>query len=236
MLLPHHKEWLRGKVESAWIWLDDQKAGKFLHLLRNRRLMWGFSLVFLFPFCLGWFVVIIHRIRVFGFGPAISGPIQISYPVIAVVSLTAIVVVLWKLHPRILDWILSTSILRQCLVRLCCAWLVCVVVGLTLMFVPWVIGSLFPTIWISTPNFLIFATLYVNWLTFVLLYQTGLLAVILFLSILWLVAVNAVILLFRMTQFILIRIVESPSGPVLGLSGLLIGIGALAQFVITLVK
>ena len=56
-----------------------------------------------------------------------------------------------------------------------------------------------------------------------------LLQTVLFLSFYWIVLVWAAILLFRVSQFILIRIVESSNGPVLALSGLLIGVGAVAK-------
>jgi hypothetical protein len=40
-----------------------------------------------------------------------------------------------------------------------------------------------------------------------------------------------VMLLFRMTQFVLLRITENPKGPIIGLSGLLIAIGMLVKAV-----
>jgi hypothetical protein len=59
--------------------------------------------------------------------------------------------------------------------------------------------------------------------------EAGLLSTMLVISVLWLSFALLLIVLFRMTQFFLIRIVEHSRGPVLGISGLLVAVGALLK-------
>ncbi len=59
--------------------------------------------------------------------------------------------------------------------------------------------------------------------------ESMLILTVLILSLLWLILIPILMILFRTTQFLLLRIVEYPKGPVLGLSGLLIGIAALIK-------
>jgi hypothetical protein len=60
-------------------------------------------------------------------------------------------------------------------------------------------------------------------------FEAGLVSTMLILSLAWLVIVLLLMALFAVAKFFLIRIVESPKGPVLGLSGLLIAIAALIK-------
>jgi hypothetical protein len=59
--------------------------------------------------------------------------------------------------------------------------------------------------------------------------ELGLLFYVIVLSAVWCAVVYIVIALMRMVQFVLLRIVDNPKGPVLGLSGLLIGVAALVK-------
>ena len=62
--------------------------------------------------------------------------------------------------------------------------------------------------------------------------ETFMLQNIFFLSVYWLIIVVILIALFRICQFILERVVENKNGPVLALSGLLIGVGAIIKAII----
>jgi hypothetical protein len=60
-------------------------------------------------------------------------------------------------------------------------------------------------------------------------FETALVLTMLLLSLAWVVIVLLVMAQFAVMKFFLIRIVEYPKGPVLGLSGLLVAIAALVK-------
>jgi hypothetical protein len=59
--------------------------------------------------------------------------------------------------------------------------------------------------------------------------EFALLFYIIVLSVIWCAIVYIIIGLMRTLQFVLLRIVDNPKGPILGLSGLLVGVAALVK-------
>lgn len=59
--------------------------------------------------------------------------------------------------------------------------------------------------------------------------ETYILLYMLLLAIAWMVLTSILMIIFRMVQFFLLRIVDAPNGPVLALSGLLVGMAAFVK-------
>jgi hypothetical protein len=83
--------------------------------------------------------------------------------------------------------------------------------------------------WYELPLLFAFGGIVLLASTLFLYIELNLIQTVFFVSLLWLGLFLLIRGLFRTLQFVLIRIAESPKGPVLGVSGLLVGIGALVK-------
>lgn len=250
LLREKQKDWVSDKATHFWLWLEDQRAGKFISIFLMRKAQVAFVVITHVSLIL---IVGAFLARVF-LGWDIPANIQLGHPRlypfqvwIDVVALVASAFLLsWKIHPKISGWIGSARTLWRYFGRSGIALFGCVLTafGYLLLLYP-IIGFGSPAFTLDDPDQIvaayesmlggkpgvvavhgfsaaIAAPIFAEWL----MVQT-----ILFLSFYWLLLVWIVMFLFRVLQFVLIRIVESPNGPVLALSGFLIGVGAIAKAV-----
>jgi hypothetical protein len=257
LLNSQQKAWITDKVEIAWCWLSDQRSGKFTSLVRSQRVQIGFSfaahammlyIVLAFLGRVFWGVQVNAQLQL-GHPRLYAWQVWID----ALALLVSAVIVSMKVHPRITRWITAKESLfayfRRAFLAFCgCFLLMGVFVAI---FIPAVHSLPFFLSGTEAPygNLELDAVqtrqvyedvlggmrgvAVVHFVTAViaapLMAETLLNQVILFLSIYWVVFVWIMIAIFRILQFILLRIAESPNGPILGISGALIGLGAIVK-------
>ena len=253
LLAKYQKNWITDKAETAWLWLADQRAGRFTKILLSKRTQMAFvilahllliTIVSLFVgrtyFGLetGAFLLLGHP-RVYLF--------QVLVDVAALVG--SAILLTFTVHPRIASWIGSSRSLWLYFGR--CAVSVIPLIGLAILYViatsqihelvpkpeggfidSGAISEAYENVYFGLPGVTVLHGITAA-VSAPILAELLILLTMLFLSFYWLIAVVAVMLLFRTIQFVLLRIVESPNGPVLGITGALIGIGGIAKFLST---
>ena len=117
MLTSKQKSRLAGVAETAWLWLSDQRAGRFTTLVRSTRVQRGFALfAHLSMLCL----MLAFLARVF-FGIRINVGLEIGHPRLYLfqvwVDVAALLVsaclVAWWAHPKVALWIGSAPSLPR---------------------------------------------------------------------------------------------------------------------------
>jgi len=244
-LLPvRHKEAIRDRAFRVWFWLSEQRAGRFTNLLRHRRAQFGFVM-----FAHGMMITItaLFIIRIYWDVP-VNATLELGHPRlyawqvwvdIAALFLSALVVSRW-IHPRVVRWIGASPRIRGFIGRSGLALLAgfCTMMMLVLLQMPiFYIGF-------TSPDQLSDAAMLARYerslggkagvaalhaltavLTAPIMAETLLVQAIFFLSIYWLIMVVVLMVVFRILQLVLARIVETKEGPIFGLSGLLMIIG-----------
>lgn len=242
------KVFLTDHATNLWIFLDDQRSGKFISVLLLRNAQIAFVIIahlfliaiilsFLARVFLGW-----QTNAYLNIGMPRLYEFQVWIDVAAVLFSAGFLAL--TVHPRIAYWIgQARNIWRyfgRCLIALGC----CVALALLcLVLLSPIAGFDSPAFTLDEPEQIKDAyesmlggkigTISVHAITALILSpimaELMLIQTILFMSLYWLILVYLCMAIFRILQFILIRIVESPNGPVLALTGLLIGIGGLAK-------
>jgi len=250
------KQWITEKAESAWIWLADQRAGKFTFLLKHKRVQIGFSI---FAHAIMILISFLYLARLY-LGWEVDASLQLGhprlYPEQLWIELLALIIsatiISWKIHPMLTTWIANTSSLWKYFGR---SISVLIVTFVLLFLLITGFGTDFGNSWlgisigmgssdISFANEAEIAVyedrlggkasvIVVHAINSVcgaaVIVQMMLVQSIVFLSLYWLILVWIAMAFFRAAQFVLIRIVEHPKSPVLALSGLLVGIGAIVK-------
>ncbi|NES83428.1 MAG: hypothetical protein F6K10_19590 [Moorea sp. SIO2B7] len=248
LLSTSQKTWLTDKAETAWFWLSEQRVGKFTAILRRSRLQTGFALFAHLSIII---ITLAFLGRVF-LGWSVNASLELGKPRLyefqVWVDVAALLIsagfVSWKIHPRIAKWIGTAPSLKCYFGRSAMALGLCVLAAFAFLLLMYpiagfdspllneddpekliaayesMLGGKQGVIAVHALSALIAAPIMAEWM----LVQT-----ILFLSFYWLILVWVAIFLFRVFQFILLRIVESSNGPVLALSGFLIGLGAIVK-------
>jgi hypothetical protein len=220
ILTERQKKRLTDWGAHAWIWLDDQRMGTFLNFLRKKTYQITASVVIMVVFLV--FGILGILVLTTGLDDKKLFLLLGTY---SLCLLAAMVFVAWKIHPRFTDWIMRSPSLKGFFGR--CALIAGLSLGLTfgietvLHLVTKDVDSA------GMSDLLILAIVYL--LTSPIRFEAGLVSTMLILSLAWLVTVLLLMALFAVMKFFLIRIVEYPKGPVLGLSGLLIAIAALIK-------
>lgn len=248
LLTAAQKRKLSSFAETAWLWLSDQRAGRFTSLVRSPRVQRAFS-IFTHVSMLA--ITLAFLARVF-WGVRIDAQFQLGHPRVylfqvwidAVALAVSALFLSWWVHPRIALWIASAPSLPRYFGRALKAFGLCILAAITLVVLQYPItGFSSPAFRYDTLDEIRFAyeqmlggqpgVVAVHALTALVsapvVAEWMLVQTILFLSLYWIIAVWLMILLFRFLQFILIRIVDSKDGPVLALSGVLVGVGAVAK-------
>jgi hypothetical protein len=252
LLSERQKKWLSERLVDAWVWLESQRLGRFIELLRSPRIQRVFVILthieiayiasgFLLRVYLGWDThseVQIGHPRVYLFQTWVD---------VAAVMISAIVLS-WRIHPRIAMWIASAKTIPRYFGRagavlvICFALMGCIIFAET------------PIMGFSSPAFNdrlteaqvvqayedmlggkvgVVVTHALTALISAPILAEALFAVaVLFLSFYWIVIVYLLMLVTKILSFSLERISAAKDGPVLALSGILVGAGALAKAVL----
>jgi hypothetical protein len=229
LLNDRQKDHLRRFGEDLWLWLADQKSGKFIQAFTGYKMqllisvtVWGISNVL----NMGVYMFFAHA------------HLSLANLPTYIYMFVCFVFVSWKIHPPLLAWITQGASVGRYFSRCGAAVAICLLM---------IIGIV---IYIATSIFLIAMILPLareaNTFAFsqILLLPTfiaafmliipvgaefGLLYLVVLLSAIWCAVVYIAIGMIRTFQFVLLRIVDNPKGPVLGLSGLLVGVAALVK-------
>lgn len=251
LLLEFQKAWISGKLEDLWLWLSEQKSGDFTSLVRSRRTQIGFSIVTHIT------IIVISIAFLFSVHSGIDTGawLEIGHPRIysyqAWVDVVALIIsgvlVSIKFHPMVTHWITSKEKLGSYYLRSFLGYIGGFFVMGILVAIQWPIFSIIMEAPTDQGNEVVIKFIedafggqigvtLLHGVTALIsapvLAEVLMLQFILFLSVYWLLLVYAMIVIFRILQFILLRVVENKNGPVLALSGFLIGLGAIAKAVI----
>ena len=216
LLTESQKKKIKCWAENSWLWLDYQRMGKFVSGIRSFRLQIIFSIVT----CVYISVLILIPIHNEDTQNDIA-PVPPS--VITVILLVTVAFVTWKIHPTVISWAIRPNSLLSYFIRISGAWLA----GCVALFLMWEFIIYYAAYNEAYRNLAIYVLLWTTLST--ILAEWGLIQTMFFLTLFWFFSVLILMGLFRITQFILYRIADNPKGPVLGISGLLIGIGALVK-------
>jgi hypothetical protein len=221
ILTESQKKRLTGWGETAWLWLDDQRTGKFLEFLKRKPYQVAASIV----------------LTVIFLAAAIAGVLALL-PQIADKAVTVVIVlycvglalsmifVAWKVHPRVAYWIIRSPSLVKFFGRSFMLSAAGVLLTMLIEYLMEIVGHTFDP-GQGRRYFIIVAV--VSFVAAALRLETGLVAAMLVLSVIWLVVVLVIMAVFAVIKFLLLRIVEYPKGPVLGLTGLLLAIAAIIK-------
>ena len=251
LLGQRQKKWLASGAETGWIWLSYQRAGRYTSLVRSRSMQTWFSV---FTHASMVLIVLAFLARVF-LGVRINATLELGHPRlypfqvwvdVAALLLSAAVISL-RFHPTITRWIADAKTLPQYFGRCAkaCGLSIGSAFALLLLQYP-IIGFHSPFFTMEDPAQIIAAyerllggqigVIVVHAVTATLtapvMAEWLMLQSILFLSFYWLCLVWLASAGVRIAQFVLLRVAESKDGPVMALSGLLIGVGAVARAVL----
>jgi hypothetical protein len=256
LLSPSQKRRIASWAATAWIWLDEQRLGKFVSAVRSIRAQQILSLAahavimlavlfFLGRVFLDWpgyvFIYIgTPRLHVF----------QVWVDVAAI--LLSAVLLSFFLHPRITTWIGGAPSVPFYLLRasvaagLSYSIMLLYMAGLFLMGLPLGEGVFDGSTLVGPAEFapgtdadyggrLSVVTLHAVTAVFgaPLLIEALLLVIILICSVAWILFICLLSGLHITAKFIVLRIAEHKDGPVLGVSALLVAIGAILKFLVS---
>jgi len=252
LLSAKQKERLAFRAAALWVWLDDQRLGRFVSTVRSLRSQRILSLT---AHCIVTLIVVSFLGRVF-LGWSVPVDIYIGTPRlfiyqvwidVAAIFLSAALLT-FVLHPRLSTWIAGASSLSRFFYRAGSVALVSYAImrfyiwGLMVMGLP--LGK---NIWdgskfLSPASFAPgtvemyggkLKVLLISAITAAigapLLIETLLLIIILLCSIGWVLLIWCLISIHIVVKFLVLRIAEHKDGPVLGISALLVAIGALLK-------
>lgn len=232
MLTPTQRRKLRSWGDHIWLWLDEQRLGKFNNYLLNRKLQTALSVV--------------------GFGtvnffvafktPLATKPDQSIILLMAgnvLGTLITTVFVLRDIHPIIASWMVGDNKLGAFFKRCVKAFLIGLLVNISILYliVPvltpilaygFTVGGPRP-LYEYSPYFTLGVNLFLYLAFSHIMIEASLVINTFLLSIAWIILTVVLMILFRTTQFFVLRIVDYPNGPVLALGGLLTGIAALVK-------
>ena len=233
LLSERQKEQLRAYGERLWIWLDDQRYGNFTRALRNRRAQ---KLLTAATYSA---VLILQAFLVMRYPQ--YAPKHANRHTLLVGTLVATpagIAITWflsrKIHPRVIDWIVGSGGVFGFFARTAFAYtlgLIAYVLTIILVLITRKVTAIdVPTI----PHLVLgivglLVLLVIVGVGLPIAAETVMLGVMFVWSLLWFLAVLLLLAFLRTTQFVVLRVVEYPKGPVLGLSGLLIGVAAILK-------
>jgi hypothetical protein len=221
LLRERHKKQLLQFLEDCWLWLSDQRMGKFLDAFRRYNLQLTIGII-------AWlFAVIAMSFLMMGQVSKITNHTTVICTVILLLAI--LLYICLRLLPAIITWALATPQYENAILRL---------YGVSILFfTPIIIMNIY-AIWLlpdmhykELQHFLpSFDENWPLWFSVMILYSVGFVSSVLFMLLgLWQMIVWLLFALFWCVQFLPIRIVEYPKGPIMALSGLLIAIGAVVK-------
>lgn len=245
LLRDKHKKWLANKAELLWLWLDEQKAGKFTILILKERVQNGLVIVTHLSIIL---IIISFLLRVF-FQVNVNATFQLGHPRIykwqvwvdVAAMILSMILVTKYIHPLLLRKLKFSPTVKSYLLKSLKGLGFCYLAMFILLLAE--IPIIFPTMDLETGieiekhfggrTIVIILHVLTSILAAPLMSEAFLFMFMLFIGIYWIIIIYVVMLIFRMLQFLLIRIAENPKGPVIALSGLLTGIGGVIKIFLT---
>jgi hypothetical protein len=209
LLLDEHKAWLTRKLEDAWLWLAQWRLDALLWILRTRYFHRAVGV-----FSVAWSVAFFgSAIMQFGWG---RHPFQfwLYFAVTPVITIALAFV----FYTRSAAWLVSASTTRQYLKRAC---------GLAFLLNLGTTAVLWLVLSSRIPPYIIendLGPLLFSFLSPLIVIQS-----LFYLSFSWLGLSTGAMALIKALQFILFRVIAHSKGPVLGASGLLVGLGAIVK-------
>ncbi len=227
-LRDRHKRWLADRAMIAWVWLDDQRAGKFTRfLLRSpvQRLLSAGSIAL--------FIIVSmtenRRLLPFNAAFSIYDPKRALAWLGVAWLVTPIIVGVWLLHPRATAWIVRARSVGAFFGR--------VTIGFaTVLAVTWGVSAAGDAAYrsvgervgndaavlnvIGFASWTAFGTLGVEMVTLYLMFMLS----CAWLAFVWAISGAAVIL-----RFVLLRVAENPKGPTVAIGGLLSVVGSILR-------
>ncbi|WP_138481524.1 hypothetical protein [Dyadobacter bucti] len=245
ILSADQKKWIVKNAEILWIWLDDQRTGKFIKLFLHQKTQYILFAIFSLVFVTGDFFLYITNDSAKHFSDFSKDWIyKISNASIEVILILGATFISYKfLHPKFLRLIgYKESLMWYLTVTL----FLSIVLGMsTQYFVEW-IDSLKLTGDIRvedsadyTARELIAKTksnedvIWLFFMSIILVNLTAELIVFAFLfsvALIWSIIVMIVIAIFRVVQIAAIRIAENPKGPIMAVSGFLTAFSAIVKY------
>lgn len=256
LLSPGQKRRIASWAASAWIWLDEQRLGKFVSAVRSVRAQTVLSLV---AHTLTTLAALLFLVRVFlgwtGYVEIYIGTPRLHvfqvWVDVAAISLSMILLSFY-LHPRITTWIAGApSVPRYFLRASCAALLSYLIMRLYILGLLWAGLPLGEGVWdgskIVGPALFAPGTdadyggrlrvVIIHAITAILgaplLIETLMLIIIVVCSVCWILLVCVLSALHVTAKFIVLRIAEHKDGPVLGLSASLVAIGAILKIFVS---
>jgi|ERR1051325_8316400 hypothetical protein len=211
LLTESQKKSVKGWAEYAWLWLDYQKAGRFVIYLKSYKIQLILSVV----------TYISLELLATQYLFRLANQSQSSRLLFALALAAIVVLVSWIIHSRIVFWVVKPDLLHDFFRRCLYMWLISLALTYSFLIVEVIFEPLeSESLYVRIPFVVPFLVSSV---------EAGLITMMFFLSVFWYCLVLLIMALFKAVQFILLRIIENPKGPVLGISGLLVGIGALVK-------
>lgn len=245
ILRDNQKKWISSKAELLWLWLDEQKAGRFTILFLNKKVQNG--LVYFTH--LGILSILISFVGRIYFGWNVNANLQLGHPRayefqvwIDILALVVSILLISKfLHPRLLKKLKIEPTIKSYLLKSLLGLILCFGGLLIILLIEspiiWPLFDLESTSDIETYFGGKYVIIILHLLTAIIsapiMAETFLFQFMFFIGLYWTIIVYSMIFLFRFLQFFLIRIAENPKGPVIALSGLLTGIGAIVKLFMT---
>lgn len=224
MLTSPQKKKLRSWGDHMWLWLDEQRLGKFNNLLLNKKIQTalsvaGFGTVFLL------------------FAPIRS--LTLLRTLYFLGLLISSILVLRDVHPTVASWIVGDNKVGAFFTRSFIAFVIGALINILAAYVVMPNLTLILAYGFTIPGlrvpydqsspFLMVIDFFVYLAFSQILIEAALVIDTFLLSVIWISFTIVLMTLFRITQFFVLRIVDYPNGPVLALGGLLAGVAALAK-------
>ena len=227
LLRDKHKRWITDRASAAWVWLDDQRAGKFTSLLLaripRRIFAVGTPVLFALGTVRGNEEAFFHLIQNFTVRDWRS---WIPFAGLLLL-LGPLAVMFWVIHSRVAGYLGTVRTLGSYFLSILCG----TVLGFGLFTALVLLVKLTTEeLGLGTQGWIPFL---VGFPVFILggavVLEAGALFFLLYASFCWLILVYVLSMAAGVTRFILLRVAEHPKGPVIAL-------GALASAVSGLVK
>jgi len=251
LLSEAQKKRLADVLATTWIWLADQRAGRYVTILWNRPVQTGFTAIAVFTLLA---ILSDFAARLFWQRALFKGDTQFQmghprlYPWQVIVEITAIVlwlpVLLAVVQPRLVSWFRTHQSLRAYLFRLTAVFALCwLAIGVYVIgFVVPVYGNIDPfqneSLYRSAvetrlggPAIVISLHVLSSLVAAPLMIEVIILLCSLALSIYWLLLVGSLTIVVAVFRFLLLRVADNAKGPLVATSaGLLALSGILKLF------
>ena len=245
LLRDKHKKWLSNKAELFWLWLDEQKAGNFTILFLQSKI----QRILVILTHIGMLLIIsAFLLRVY-FGIQINADLELGHPRIykfqVWVDIASIIfsmlLVSKYLHPLLLKKLNITNTIKSYLLKTLkglgfayLGLLILLIIQLPIIIPLFDLNSVSEIEnYFNGKSIVIILHIITAIISAPVMSEVFLFMFMFFMGLYWTIIVYIVIFVFRILQFLLIRIAENPKGPVIALSGVLTGIGAIIKIFLT---